>query len=376
MATTFKAFLSCSFNPEDKPVVDFFLRLIKAFDFEPIIYDYQEPGRIPEKVKEHIGECECLIAIATKKGKIENSNVWSYPDWVHDEIVVGNNLDKPIAIFIEEGVSIKGLIETEERRETFSREKYLDNIDKIAKFLFKLRADVDAKYQREKQPLPVLYRHYVRVRERLAVIAESIDRVEVLMECLADELEATYHSTELQDTTPGLTVRPKQFDFVCKEKPADVKVEAVTEVDTDRYHRWKVNFDPALRKGQRVLYAFKVVRPNDRPLYHEELMERIRKGTYPYTTPVCAACDWIMAYPTGEFSFEIEFPDGYELSDCRVDVKMGEAYLKADAELKRIRDGKMFSADKLIDNWTLRLKIPNPVPDHHYYIYYIPPKAK
>jgi hypothetical protein len=196
------------------------------------------------------------------------------------------------------------------------------------------------------------------------------------MECLAEELEATYHSTELEDMTPGLSIHPKQFDFVCREKPADVKVEPVTEVDTDRKHLWKVTFDPPLRKGQKVLYAFKVVRPNDRPLSYEQLVERIGLGTYKYKTPICEACEWIMPYPTGEFSFEIEFPDGYELSDCRVDVKMGEAHLKADAELKRIKEGRMFSPEKLIDNWTLRLRVPNPLPDHTYYIYYLPPKAK
>ena len=35
----------------------------------------------------------------------------------------------------------------------------------------------------------------------------------------------------------------------------------------------------------------------------------------------------------------------------------------------------MFSAEKLIDNWTLKLRVPNPLPEHYYYIYYVPPKA-
>jgi hypothetical protein len=375
MAKSFKAFLSCSFLPEDRPVVDFFQRLIKSFDFEPVIYDYQEPGRIPERVKQHIGECECLIALATRREKTKGSGEWSYPAWVHDEILLAHDLNKPIAIFVEEGVSIEGLIKTEERREGFCRDRFLEGVDKITKFLFKLRSDVQDAYQREKEPLPILYRHYMRVRERLPVITESVDRVEVLMECLAEELEATFHSTELEETTPGLSIRPKQFDFVCKEKPADVKVEAVTQVDTDRKHLWKATFDRPLRKGEKVLYAFKMVRSNDRPLSYEQLEERIRLGTYDSKTPLCVACDWTMLYPTGEFSFEIEFPDGYELSDCRVDVKMGEAHLKADAEVKRIKDGRMFSADKLIDSWTLRLRVPNPLPDHTYYIYYLPPHS-
>lgn len=50
----FKAFLSCSFAEEDKGIIDFFQKIIKAFNIEPKIYDYQEIGRIPDKVKEHI----------------------------------------------------------------------------------------------------------------------------------------------------------------------------------------------------------------------------------------------------------------------------------------------------------------------------------
>jgi hypothetical protein len=50
-------------------------------------------------------------------------------------------------------------------------------------------------------------------------------RCEILMESLVNQLEATHHSYELEDLTPGLGVRPQQFDFVCKEIPSGKRVE-------------------------------------------------------------------------------------------------------------------------------------------------------
>lgn len=102
-------------------------------------------------------------------------------------------------------------------------------------------------------------------------------------------------------------------------------------------------------------------------------MERISRGTYKYKEPVCEACEWNIAYPTTEFRFRIDFPERYDISNCHVDVKMGEAGLKAEHELRRIREGNMFIAEKIFDKWSLRLEIPGPLQDYTYYIFYVPP---
>lgn len=369
----FKAFLSCSLAPEDRPVVEFFKGLIRSFDIEPEVYDYQEIGKLPDKVKELIVRSDCVIAIATRRKKIEGSEFWATPDWIHHEIAIANAYKKPIAIFVEAGVRIEGLIAIEERREQFSRDNLLANIDKIARFLFNLRSHLESTYRIEKLHLPVLLRHYMHVKEEVRPKELTVVRAEILMECLADELEATHHSTELEDMTPGLSVRPMQFDFVCKEAPAGMKVGPVVVLDSDRKCLWKVTFNPPLKKGQKVKYAFKEVRPNTRPFSYEEAMARIEQGTYEYDQPICEACEWNIAYPTAEFVFEIEFPENYEVEKYWIDVRMGEVDLKAENEVKRIKEGNMFLAEKIIDKWSMKLTVPKPLQDHTYYIYYVPP---
>jgi hypothetical protein len=371
----FRAFLSCSLNSEDAEVVDMFKRLIRSFDIDPLVYDYQELGRVSDKVKEHIIKSDCLIAIATRRKKIEGLDLWACPDWIHHELALAHAYNKPVAIFFEDGVRIEGLIETEERRQKFVRTDLLRDIDKIARFLFSLRTNLESSYEVAKTSAPVLLRHYVHVKEEVRSRDVSIMRCDILMESIVDSLEATHHSNELEDLTPGLSVRPQQFDFVCKEIPSGKRAEPMVVQNTDLKYLWRLNFIPPLTKGDKVKYAFKVVHQNTRPYTHEEAMERVAKETYEYKDPRCEACEWKISYPTAEFFYEIDFPEGYEIIDPFIDVRMGTADLKADHEVQRIKDGQMFSAEKIIDRWTLSLRVPKPLQNHTYYMYYTSPRA-
>ncbi len=372
----FKAFLSCSFAEEDKEIIEFFQKIIKAFNIEPKIYDYQEIGRVPDKVKEHIIKSDCLIAIATRKKKLEDSDYWTCSDWIQHELALANAYNKPIAIFVEEGIKIEGLISMEERRERFERENLIRNIDKITTFLFNLRNHLEITYQAGILQTPVLLRHYIHAKEEMISKEFTVLRCEILMESLIAELESTDHCMELEDTTPGLSTKAKQFDFICKEKPSGMNVEAITIQNTDYKFLWKLMFDPPLKKGERVKYAFKVIRPNYRPYTYEEMMERIKQGTYEYKEPICEACEWYISYPTTELFFDFEFPEGYEIRKYYPDVRIGEAIrLKAENEEKRIKEGNLFTAEKIFDKWTLSLKVPKPIQGHLYYTYYEPPKS-
>ncbi|MBT9138652.1 MAG: hypothetical protein DDT31_01221 [Syntrophomonadaceae bacterium] len=372
----FKAFLSCSFAENDREIVNFFRKIIGSFDMEVQVYDYQEIGRIPDKVKENIIRSDCLIAIATRRKKIEGSDYWTYPDWIQHEISLASAYNKPIAIFVEEGVKIEGFIGMEERTQEFTRGDLIKNLDKITRFLFNLRKYLESTYQPERMQAPLLLRHYVHAKEAMLSKEHTVTRCEILMESLIGELEATHHSIELEEMTPGLSIKPSQFNFICKEKPPGMNVEPVIVESADHKFLWKVMFDPPLKKGEKVKYAFKAVRSNYRPYTYEEVLERIRQGTYEYKEPICEACEWHISYPTLELHFDFEFPDSYEIRKCYPDVKIGEKVrLKAESELKRIKEGNFFTAEKMFDKWTLSLRVPRPLQGHLYYTYYEPPKA-
>jgi hypothetical protein len=368
----FKAFLSCSFSREDREIIDYFTKLIQAFDIEPLVYDYQEVGRLGDKVKENITKSDCLIAIVTRRKKVMDSDRWISSDWIQQEIAMAHGYGKPIAIFVEEGVVIDGLIAMEERRETFARADLRKGSDKIAKFLFALHKHLEVTYETGLLHVPGLLRHYIHSKIEMLSSDSTIERTEILMESLVDALEATFHSIDLEETTPGLSVKPKEFDFKCMEKPSHVKVEVERMMDTTYRFFWKILFSPPLQKGERVRYAFKEVLPNYRPYTYEELIQRIEAGTYEYDEPKCEACEWTIAYPTYELRHEFEFPEKYEIEKYFPNVVIGQAKIKAEAEAKRIREGNMFLAEKMFDKWVLKLTIPKPLLNHTYYTYYVP----
>lgn len=372
----FKAFLSCSFAEEDKEVTEFFKKLIEAFDIEPEVYDYQEIGRIPDKVKQRIIESDCVVAIATRRRKLEDSDYWACSDWIQHELALANAYNKPIAVFAEEGVRIEGLIAMEERRQRFDRENLIRDVDKITIFLFNLRNHLELTYQLGFLQAPVLLRHYIHARDEVVSKELTVERTEILMESLIDGLEATHHSVELEEMTQGLSIKPTEFDFKCEEKPSGTRVEPSVVLNTDHKFFWKILFKPPLRKGAKVKYAFKEIRANHRPYTYEELLERIDQGTYEYEEPICEACEWSIIYPTYELQSEFLFPENYEIENCYPHVVMGEARLKAENEMKRIKDGNMFSAEKMFDKWMLTLRVPKPLQNHTYYTYYTPPKKR
>jgi hypothetical protein len=98
------------------------------------------------------------------------------------------------------------------------------------------------------------------------------------MESLVAELEAAHHSIALDESTPGLSVKAVEFDFIAKERPPRMRVEPQMILNTDHKCLWKVRFDPPLKKGEKVKYAFKKTMRNNRPYTYEEALERIKRG--------------------------------------------------------------------------------------------------
>jgi hypothetical protein len=272
-------------------------------------------------------------------------------------------------------VKIEGLIAAEKRQEIFNRQNLLKRIDKITKFIFKLRSHLESKFHSGLSQIPTMLRHYIHVKEQMLSKEIIMLRTEILMESLIDGLDGTCHSIELEEKTPGLSIRPKEFGFKCLEKPLNILVEAETLMNSDHKYLWKITFKPDLKRGERVKYAFKLVLPNCRPYSYEELLERINRETYEYKEPKCEACEWRISYPTYEFLHEFEFPEDYEIENYYPDVSMGDAKLKAENEVKRVKEGNMFTAERIFDKWILKLKVPKPLLGHTYYTYYLPPKT-
>jgi len=353
----YKAFVSCSLAEEDQEIVEVFKKTIRSFKIEPIVYDYQEIGGLSDKIKEHIVEVDCLIAIITRRDKIEGTNLWSGPTWIQHELALAHAFNKPIAIFVEEGVQIEGLIEMEERRNIFKRDDLFCNFDKIISFLFSLREYLEAASSHDIIASPAILKHYIRSKQEMVGNKYLVERTEIMMESLIDSLQSAFHRIEVEEMTESVSVKPESFEFRCLEKPSHTEVTHEILVNRESVFSWKVNFNPPLKKSEKVKYAYKKKGPLYNPYTYEELIKRIEAGTYEYKEPKCEACEWTISYPTYELHHDFEFPEDYEIREYYPDVVLGQEKVKAEEELKRVVDGNMFSAEKVFDKWILRLKV-------------------
>ncbi len=370
---SYRAFLSCSFDEEDETLVEFFKKMISSFEMTPLVYDYQEIGGVSEKIKGKISECDCLIAIITRKDKFEGSNKWSCPAWVQHEVTLAHAYGKSIALFVEKGVLIEGLIEKEERRVIFERDNLLADINKISSFLYKLRKHLETSHQNGAATTHYLLRHYMRSKEEMQSRDWSVEKTEICIESLIDGLKTAVHKNEVEEQTEGLIIKPEEFSFKVLEKPSRVDVDYEVLVNTDSIYSWQLTFDPPLKKGEQVTYAYKKLAPRYNPYTYEELMKRIEAGTYEYKEPKCEACEWLVAHPTVELQHTFEFPENYEIKDIYPDVVYGREKVRAEKELRRIVDEEMFTAEKVFDKWVLTLSVKKPLLNHKYFVYYVPP---
>ncbi len=371
---SYRAFLSCSFDEEEETLVDFFKKMISSFDITPVVYDYQEIGGLSEKIKGKISECDCLIAIITRKNKLEGSEEWSCPAWVQHEVSLAHAYSKPIALFVEKGVLIEGMIEKEERWVWFGRENLLADVNKISSFLYKLRKHLETSAQNGTANTRYLLRHYARSREEIQSRDWSVEKTEICIESLIDGLTTAFHKMEREEQTEDLVVKPEEFSFKCLDKPSRTTVEHEVLVNTDDIFSWQATFDPPLKKGEKVTYAYKKRVPRYNPYTYEELMQRIEAGTYEYKEPKCEACEWLIAHPTVELQHISEFPENYEIKDIYPDVVYGREKVRAEKELERIIDEGMFTAEKVFDKWILTLSVKKPLLNHKYFVYYVPPR--
>lgn len=98
-----QVFLSCSFDPKDRDVVDFFTSICHGVDLHCVNVDKCYISTPPRKARELIDDSHAFIAIATRKDEVK-SGVFSISKAIDQEIAMAYAIKKPILLFVEDGV--------------------------------------------------------------------------------------------------------------------------------------------------------------------------------------------------------------------------------------------------------------------------------
>jgi hypothetical protein len=98
-----RTFLSCSFDPADKDITDYFAAIAKGLDIQCVNVDKGYTATPPEKARQMITDAQAFIGVATKRIKTDAGS-FLMPKAVEDEVSMAFAHKKPILLFVEEGV--------------------------------------------------------------------------------------------------------------------------------------------------------------------------------------------------------------------------------------------------------------------------------
>ncbi len=100
-------FLSQSFHPHDRDLVDGADRLLTNFGLMTITGRAVGGGALTPEVMERIEQSDGLIAIVARRDALADGQ-WTSSDWVRDEYTHAKSKDKPAIALIEGGVRLSG----------------------------------------------------------------------------------------------------------------------------------------------------------------------------------------------------------------------------------------------------------------------------
>ncbi len=369
----FKAFMSCSFSESDSSIADFFKSYLESFGLDVFKYDFQEPNPLTESIKNHIKESDCLVAIMTRRDRLD-SGEWVCANWIQHEIIYANAVGIPIVIFAEEDVKIDGLIKLEERYQRFSRDaaKLLLQVPRFNKFLIALYQLLEERFKMGDVPSPDLYYVSIKTRDEFINLKTWVTTCEFEVESFTDALQQTVEGLGDVDWLRHPFEVVKDFEFSVLNSPKGVSVNCVPGRSKEDPNQMKVRFDPALKTNERVCYAYRYSADQIRPLTIEAARKVIEEGDYWSNNPLCTI-NMDLFDPTGLLISEVLFPRKYPVYLPDYVVESRESNALNMQEMNRIREIGGFKILRLFDRLTLTLTVPKPLIGHRYRITWQPP---
>jgi hypothetical protein len=128
-------FLSGSFAPEDRELLEWFEQILWALEFEVRSAKETEPRPPAEKIREMIQRSSGVVAILTRRSKVDGRDAWTPPAWTQNEIGIAYDCEKPIVSLIEIGVEAEGLIPLIGDYIRFDRSNLVTDAPKIIRHL-------------------------------------------------------------------------------------------------------------------------------------------------------------------------------------------------------------------------------------------------
>lgn len=290
-------------------------------------------------------------------------------------MIYAHALRKPVAIFAGEDVQIGGLIAKDERYQNFSRNKttLLTQVPYFNKFLMALYVKLEEDFRDSLvDTSPLFARRSIVSRDEMIDRECFLTRCEVELECLEDGLARCDEGFGDIDWLRSPTEAIKEFESSQLQGPVGVTTTYQLGRSKEDPNSWSMIFDPPLKIGQRLTYAFSYKAEHIRPYTLEEALQAIDRGEYWSDHPQCAI-SWEIDAPTKELVCEVVFPPKYPIHEpgCVVEAVMSGTQISA--EMKRIEQAGGFKVEKHWFRYRLILTVADPIRGYRYLVSWTPP---
>lgn len=138
-------FLSCSFEKQDKKVVDFIKAICVGMEMQCINVDKASPQVPSDEARKQIQGAKGLIGVVTRRKQAAGGE-WLGPASVRDEIAFAFALNKPLLLLVEDNVTTDGFIATVGTWVNFNRSTLTraDFVEKLSGSLYEFRYALSA----------------------------------------------------------------------------------------------------------------------------------------------------------------------------------------------------------------------------------------
>lgn len=370
-----EAFFSCSFAEEDKNVNDYFLSICRALDIQCSNVSTSYTVTPPQAAKEKISQAQTLIAICTRRKRIDNGQ-FSMPSAVHDEISFAFGKDIPVLMFVENEVELEGFKENFGTHLVFDRSTLFTTLsmEKIISSIHQLKMNIvspnDIILSQDSDEFYAEYiNHLVELKEFSGEYCwhNSTTKKLVFNKQFKKNLMAGCWA---QIPPSEGDVTPIIWDVVLEDSSNNITIDCVKEKCTSLCVEATIRFFPPPERGDFVEYSVYSSSRNLNAIWLEDVQDssvvHLDSGDYKCVDGL------IMIHRTKKALIEFRFPKKF--NGKKIDfVPFVASYtsgidFEVESELKRIK----VESESFGGNFTLKMSIDSPLLRHVYGIAWNP----
>ena len=365
----YKLFVSRSFDQSDAEVIKPVLEFCKAVGFEPVDTERATSTVPVDKVRDAISDSRAFLGLLTRDTSGSAGSTRTH-DWVTTEIGMAEFARLPIVLFVEEGVEYRpGEHITSYGK--FSREDPQGLWQALVRSLCELRENPSVRAGGTVELGSDNYRFLVDDVE-LEVKADGRLRYTrfIEVESRVPELRQLFPIHRIITSSQHLGYFDGTLEF--QGLPSHSTPSLRREQESPRDVSFIVEFDPPLSEGDRASFSVTHESRGSLPLVMDDI-ELLRKLDY-MAGKLVSRQGHAIRVPTDRFSLRVEFPSGYQITDCLPKATVTLRNGAGSSQLSRSEAERVQAAFKVRHN-RLEVEIEQPKLDHAYYFEWHPPRA-